>query len=77
MFYETASAHSFKQKLTFAVLRIHGCQMVYFRTKKSRFLNILKDFGMEHLGLFHDHSVYFVVIWYMLWAFGMFSVRLV
>jgi hypothetical protein len=40
-----------------------GCQMVYFKIKKSHFGYILKGLGMENV-------VCFTAIWYNLWSFG-------
>jgi hypothetical protein len=42
-----------------------GCQMVYFHTKKSH-LGSLESLGMENIGIFYGHLVYFKAIWYIL-----------
>jgi hypothetical protein len=41
-----------------------------FSNQKSRFWLILEDLAMEGVGIFYGHSVYFAVIWYILWPFS-------
>jgi hypothetical protein len=46
-----------------------GCQMVYF---KNKFLYIFEGHGVEKLGKFYGHLLYFMSIWYIvrfLWKF--------
>jgi hypothetical protein len=38
-----------------------GCQMVCFQTKNKHFWHILGGLAMENCGIFHLHSVYFVI----------------
>jgi hypothetical protein len=40
--------------------------MVYFQTKPP----VLVQFGSPLNGIFYDHLVYFVAIWFILWQFG-------
>jgi hypothetical protein len=50
-----------------------GCQMVYLHTKKSRFGFNLEGLVMWNFGIYnYGHLVCFMVIWYVLWSFGMF-----
>jgi hypothetical protein len=59
---------------------IRGCQMAFFQTKNPNLGKFLEGLAMEDIGtyilrpfgLFNDHLVYFVAIWYMLWLFGIF-----
>jgi hypothetical protein len=61
------------------------CQMVYFQTKNTnlgKFWKVLqwKMFGifraimstLQPNGLFYGDLVHFVVIWYILWSFGIY-----
>jgi hypothetical protein len=43
--------------------------------QKSQFRYILEGLGMKFFGIFRDHSVHSVFIWYMLWPFGIFCCR--
>jgi hypothetical protein len=49
-----------------------GCQMAYFRTKNPNLGKLLRVYFMAiwsilwPSGLFYDHLVYFVAIWYIL-----------
>jgi hypothetical protein len=52
----------------------HGCQMAYFQTKNP---NLDKFWRVLDIGLFYCHLVYFVVLWYILWYFGIFCGTLV
>jgi hypothetical protein len=55
--------------------------MIYFQTKNhdlGKFLEVLamEDAGMYIVltfGQFHGHLVHFMVLWYILWSFGIFS----
>jgi hypothetical protein len=42
--------------------RDQGCQMFCFLNQKSLFWYILEGLGMENLGIFYDHLVYFTAI---------------
>jgi hypothetical protein len=44
--------------------------MVYFRTKKSQFGQILEGQGMKSFGTFYSQGEYFNSQWYVLWSFG-------
>jgi hypothetical protein len=50
-----------------------GCQMVYFKTKKSQFGLILDGLTVEDVGLFYGRLVCFIAIGYILCIlFGIF-----
>jgi hypothetical protein len=62
---------------------VQGCQMVYFQTKNTNFGNFVMVLQWKMLVYFMDicsfsqqacilngHLIYFVVIWYILWSFG-------
>jgi hypothetical protein len=51
--------------------------MVYFQTKIPILGKILDDLEMESVGIFYGPLVCFTAIWYILWSFGIFWVRLV
>jgi hypothetical protein len=40
--------------------------MPFLHTKKSLFVHIMEDFGMENVGMFDDSLVYFTATWYIL-----------
>jgi hypothetical protein len=44
-----------------------------FANQKSQLWCILEGLGMEHDDPFCGHLVYFIAIWYILWAFGIFN----
>jgi hypothetical protein len=53
-------------------LAIQGCQMVYFKTKKSQFGYFVEGLGMENVvyilrpfGVIYGRLVEFVFIWYI------------
>jgi hypothetical protein len=48
-----------------------------FSNQKSQFGLILVGLGMENLGIFYNHLVYFTVVGIMLWPFGIFCGHLV
>jgi hypothetical protein len=41
-----------------------------FSNKKSQLGLILNGLEMENVGIFYDHLVYYMAIWYNLWPFG-------
>jgi hypothetical protein len=52
-----------------------------FACQKFLFWSVLESFGTENVGIFYDHLIfydhfaYFIIIWYILWLFGiLFSV---
>jgi hypothetical protein len=50
-----------------------GCQMVsVFANQISLFVYILEGLGVENVGIFYGHWVYFVVFWYILLPLGIF-----
>jgi hypothetical protein len=49
----------------------------YILNQKSHFGKILEGLGMEGVGKFYGHLVYFMAIWYILWPFGIFYGHLV
>jgi hypothetical protein len=50
-----------------------GCQMVsVFANQISLFGYILEGLGIENVGIFCGHRVYFTAIWYILLPFGIF-----
>jgi hypothetical protein len=57
----------------FGYTTLHGCQMACFQTKNPNLGKFLRDVvGIFYcrFGLFYTHLVYVVVIWYILWLFG-------
>jgi hypothetical protein len=57
-----------------------GCQVVYFQTKNPNFdiylyifIYILEGLGVENFDIFYGYLVIFVVVWHILWSFGIFS----
>jgi hypothetical protein len=55
---------------------LRGCQMAYFRTKKSNWGNFWRVLQcwciLWAFGRFYGHLLYFTAIWYILWLFGIF-----
>jgi hypothetical protein len=47
-----------------------------FAYQKSNFGNILEGLGMDNVGIFYCHLVYFIAIWYIL-PFGIFYCHLI
>jgi hypothetical protein len=41
--------------------------MVYISYQKCQFRYIFEGLGMDNFGVFHDHLVSLVPVWYMLW----------
>jgi hypothetical protein len=39
---------------------------------KCQFVYILEDLGMENVGIFDGHLVYFMAVWYNYWSFNYF-----
>jgi hypothetical protein len=50
---------------------------VYIAYQKSQFGFILEGLGLKNVGIFYGHLGYFMVIWYVLWPFGIFCGYLV
>jgi hypothetical protein len=50
-----------------------GCQMVYFRTRNTKFGKILEGLATGRVGILYVRLVYFTAIWYILCLFGIFS----
>jgi hypothetical protein len=48
-----------------------------FSNQKSQLGYILEGLPMEGVGKSYGHLVYFVVIWYILWSFGIFCAHVV
>jgi hypothetical protein len=44
-----------------------------FNTKNPNLGTILEGLGLEYVGIFYGHLVWFVAVWYSLWPFGIFS----
>jgi hypothetical protein len=57
--------------------RTQGCQMVYFKTKKSKFGLIIEGLRIENVGIFYDNLQYFTAVCNILWPFGIFCGHLV
>jgi hypothetical protein len=46
--------------------------MFIFSNQNPQFWPILESLGFEHFDIFYDHLVYFLVIRFILWHFGIF-----
>jgi hypothetical protein len=68
-----AKVHNLRKIAHFDGGKYQCCQMVYFVPK----ILILEGLGMENVGKFCGHLVYFIVIWFILLSFGKFCGHLV
>jgi hypothetical protein len=70
-FYLSVSQEKFLKKLFIPTLWITRVARCTFSKQKSQFGCNFEGLGMDYVGIFYGHSVYFVVIWYIFLGSGM------